>query len=164
MSASSTSSSMTSALDRVTALLDRAGHEGTPEEEARTSAVLAARMIRQHGLVVVMPEPARGKRTPRYRGTSRASPSRDDGPSHDNHSPFDPYASANAASGARRRRPPTVDFDPFDGELVGRRTVARYPGRCKDCRRGFREGDPVIWVPGDGARHPECWDELAEPW
>lgn len=42
-------------LQRVHALLDRASHETTPEEEARTSALIAARLIRQHGLRVVHP-------------------------------------------------------------------------------------------------------------
>ena len=39
-------------LERIRALLARAAHATTPEEEARTSAVQAARLIARHGLAV----------------------------------------------------------------------------------------------------------------
>jgi hypothetical protein len=39
------------ALERVLLLIERAVHSDTPEEEARTSAVLAARLIHEHDLL-----------------------------------------------------------------------------------------------------------------
>ena len=45
-------------LERVRLLLERAGHPGTPEEEARTSATLAARLIYAHGYMVSYPATA----------------------------------------------------------------------------------------------------------
>lgn len=42
-------------LEKVRNLLVRAGHPGTPEEEARTSAAIAARMIYACGFVVELP-------------------------------------------------------------------------------------------------------------
>jgi hypothetical protein len=44
---------MTTAIDRVEQLLALAANEGASEEEARTAAVQAARLIRRHGLRVV---------------------------------------------------------------------------------------------------------------
>lgn len=43
---------MSDAIARVEALLARAAHPGTPEEEARTSAVIAAREIKKKGFTV----------------------------------------------------------------------------------------------------------------
>jgi hypothetical protein len=39
-------------LERVRSLLERAAHPETPEEEARTCAVIAARLIHKNGFVV----------------------------------------------------------------------------------------------------------------
>ncbi len=47
---------MTDLLDRVKKLLERAGHEATPEEEARSAGVMAARLIWAHSLVVTLPK------------------------------------------------------------------------------------------------------------
>jgi len=38
---------------RVAYLLERAAHEGTPVDEARTSAVIAAKKIKEHGFSVI---------------------------------------------------------------------------------------------------------------
>ncbi len=42
-------------LDRIRALLARAAHPTTPEEEARTSAVQAARLIGKHEVAIGVP-------------------------------------------------------------------------------------------------------------
>lgn len=39
-------------LERVTALLNRAGHPSTPENEARSCAVLAAKLVYKHEFIV----------------------------------------------------------------------------------------------------------------
>ncbi len=38
---------------------------------------------------------------------------------------------------------------------VARVILARHPGRCVECGRGFLAGDAIRWAPGD-TRHADC--------
>jgi hypothetical protein len=49
-------------LARVLALVERAAHDGTPEEEARTSAVIACKLIHKHDLLRLLPPAAEPKK------------------------------------------------------------------------------------------------------
>jgi len=56
-------------LARINALLARAADAGATEEERRTSAVIAARLMKEHGVTIggVAPEPIAAERTDRFR-------------------------------------------------------------------------------------------------
>jgi hypothetical protein len=42
--------------------------------------------------------------------------------------------------------------DPYDGIVI----TSKYPGRCKGCGKGYKEGDRVFWKKGVGAWHARC--------
>lgn len=43
---------MSDVIGRIKSLIDRAAHEGTPEEESRSCAVIAVKLIKKHNLSV----------------------------------------------------------------------------------------------------------------
>jgi len=71
-------------LHRINALLDRATHDGTPEEEARTSALIAARMIRKEKLVLARQPDSQIARQPEREASPRS-------PQSSVGHPFDPF-------------------------------------------------------------------------
>jgi hypothetical protein len=117
-----------STVDKVKALISRATNETTPTEEARTSAMIACKLIARDDLLAAAPAPraSRPKRDPYedfYRGPNR---------------------------GAWPPPPPPRPKPDL-------RTIrARYGGTCHSCHRPFPEGAEVVWAKGKGSAHVAC--------
>lgn len=129
---------------KVRALLERAAHPSTPEEEARTSAFIAARLIKANALEVTLPAVVPASAAPPAPPGDASSRATHDGPFR-------------AARTTRRRRRRPVPEDP-SWVLV----LSMYRGRCKACRRFYEQGDEVCWRPGSGRTHFACrgyWDD-----
>lgn len=130
-------------LVRARALLDRAGHPNTPEEEARSAAVIAARMIYENGFVLsgsdeektsVPPQPA-----------------------------VEPRAAATAAATAAHVQQIWNVFEKNQkNQTRFRRSeeyglmASRYDGYCKACKRPYKRGEQVAVMVGRGATHYAC--------
>jgi len=118
-------------LDKVVHLIALASSPS--EEEARTSAVLACRLIREHGFLVVM---SNGAPSPAAR-TARPAPPR---------SAPQPRP-APAPKRSRRPQPRLI--------------VLNYRGVCVTCERYITRGDRAWWRPGKGVVHEGCnYDSL----
>jgi hypothetical protein len=121
---------MASVLDRVNKLLALAASSNM--HEARNAAVLAARLIRDHGLVVREPEerPAAPRRpTPKPARVKTPVPKR-------------------KTPGSKRgvhavRDAPSPIVSPLGGE-------------CVVCGKRYRAGDEVLWSDAEGGIHPAC--------
>ena len=120
-------------LVRVRSLVDRAAHEATPEEEARTSAVIACKLIAKHEMLSLAALESRAAPVPEPPRPKRADP------------PPTPKSRSRAADDD----PPVVLL------------ASKYAGRCKHCGFGYEVGDSVWWKRGGGATHEACeeyWD------
>jgi hypothetical protein len=107
---------MVDAIERVRKLIVLATTEGTPEQEARTAALLAVRIIAREKLNV----------------------SRDgmNGP-RDMRKMFE-----DLVNGTPVRPPPPG----YDYHAVPKRKIrAKYPGRCGTCGDSFEEGAVIFW-------------------
>lgn len=129
-------------LDRAKKLLERAGHPNTPEEEARSAAVLAARMIYEHGFLIV---------------SSEETPSVPAQPA------VEPRAAATAAATAAHVQriwdvvnKQSARFQRVQAGLEPQIMPSRYPGDCKSCGRPYAQGETVAWMPGRGVTHFDC--------
>lgn len=142
-------------------LLTRAGHPETPEEEARTAAVKAARMIYEQGFIVSSPEEAKSTPPPATSSEKRAA-------QHATRTAAQTAAAASRANVAyaqqvmdifdRQAPRGTRRSQPVTGPIL---IAARYEGFCKACGRAYACGEPVAWKPGGGVTHAECkeyWD------
>ena len=151
---------MTDVVARVRALLERATHASTPEEEARTSALIAARLIRQHNLVVDVavvpapsPLPARTAPSSAWAEVSWAD-----------------LSAANSAwttsrSPASSEPSPSPDFfgDSFEDRPRDFRVMQnKFKGKCISCQRSIAIGEWIGWRPNRGATHYECREILFE--
>ena len=124
---------MSTVLDRVKKLLALAASPN--EHEARTAALLAAKLIREHGLELVDRRPA-ARKTPA--ATRRATPATE--------------RRARKSSGGGRTRA-VVD--------VPSRIVSPLGGDCCHCGRRYRAGADIYWFDSRGGMHPECFDAWA---
>jgi len=115
------------------------------EEEARTSAVLACRLIQQHKLLVVLPNGANGTNgfhSPYPRSGSAWSPP----PAP---SPRPPPRPAPAPKRSKPRNPKP------------RLIVLNYRGVCSTCKQYITRGSRAWWRPGKGVAHETCsYDSL----
>lgn len=130
-------SSRDEAVAKVRALIERAVHPSTPEEEARTSALIAAKLIKSSGLEVT---------TPKGSGPSASTkpPQTDED---------DRWEAIRRQSHRRRRQ----------REVTWVLLVSAYRGRCKSCRLHYEAGDEICWRRGSGATHFDCrsyWDDV----
>ena len=41
--------------------------------------------------------------------------------------------------------------------------AARFPGECALCEGSIQAGDQIIFIPGDGAYHVDCWENYSRP-
>jgi len=118
---------MASVVDRVNKLLALAASPNM--HEARNAALLAAKLIREHGLEIRERDGAPRKATPRPtpRPAPRATPK-----------PRRPSSKKNA------RVPPIIE-SPLGGD-------------CVVCGKRYRAGSTVHWSDADGGIHPACVD------
>jgi len=123
---------MSIVLDRVKKLLALAASPN--EHEARTAALLAAKLIREHGLELVDRRPAR--KTPP--ATRRATPTTE--------------KRARKSSGGGRTRA-VAD--------VPSRITSPLGGDCCHCGRRYRAGAEIYWFDSRGGMHPDCFDAWA---
>jgi hypothetical protein len=167
-------------IERVNALIERAVHESTPVEEARTSALIAVKEIKKHGLAVgtlvkVAPPP-------------RASHYEHHNPWYDQRPPptekrfvvcgkcgvvreaGEPCKTcedreADAARRAKQRaketeRRQTSAREAYQSSRGGgtryKRLESRYAGKCKACGNLYTTGDDIAWVRDEGATHWDC--------
>jgi hypothetical protein len=125
---------MTAALTRVDSLIARALDAGASEEERRTSAVIACRMIREHRLLGRTSDDAaatRGKLCEWWHhGYERGL--------------ADGRAEIVIEAVAARR-------------IIG----AKYAGRCSACGQRWRVGDSIAWAKGEAAICMSCWRRAA---
>lgn len=146
----------------VTKLLTRAGHPGTPEEEARTAAFKAAQMIYVHGFVLV----------PAY---SPRAPSRESSPDTRAADRAAQTAAATAVAAKRANEAYANQIlDIFErqqprgrGRAVTRESQlaqtirSSWDGYCKACGHSYKAGEAISFMPGRGAVHTDCksyWD------
>lgn len=140
---------MSAAIDRMKALVARAVHISTPEEEARSCAIIACRQIHQHGLLTggssVLEEQLRSlerRITELSRDLVQAHRDRDQ---------------ARAELAVQRARGPgetKASGAAPAGDIV--ELASRYEGVCRVCHGPYRVGDRVAWRRGKGAVHPDC--------
>lgn len=64
----------TAALTKATQLITLASNAGASAEEARTAAFLAAKLIAQHGLMLVSKAPAYKSHAPQYKPAAKPAP------------------------------------------------------------------------------------------
>jgi hypothetical protein len=132
---------MTSTLDRVIKLLALANNPN--ENEGRTAAFLAAKLIRENKLVILTPD------DPRLLGRSsytHSRPAPDPPPRRDPPRPQQPPP-----------RPPPPRDDTMSRPLI---IAAKFGGFCKVCLLRYEEGDRIYWMRGSGCSHYACgWDE-----
>jgi hypothetical protein len=124
---------MSTVLDRVKKLLALAASPN--EHEARTAAVLAAKLIREHGLELVDRRPA-ARKTPS--ATRRATPTTE--------------KRTRKSSGGGRTR--AVADAPS-------RIRSPLGGDCCHCGRRYRAGTEIYWFDSRGGMHAECFDAWA---
>lgn len=151
-----------SILQRVRKLLERAGHEGTPEEEARTAGVIAARLIYRYRISVgALPlSSPYAKSDPMDEEEERPQPSRTWPDQW-----WPPPGNSSPGPGGAYTRPPSRSSDyprtPRNRSWIPRsfhRIYSRYPGWCQCCFGEYHEETYIAWVKGDGATHWECSD------
>ena len=124
---------------RVQALVARAAHEGTPVEEARSSAVIACKLIHEHEMLA-----------------TKFTASADDFPFSYRTPPTPAPAPAKRGRGRSR---PWVDAD--DDSPI--KLVSKYRGRCLACLMSYDVGETVWWRPHLGATHDGCKDDYDWP-
>lgn len=155
------------AINRITALIDRAAHEGTPEEEARTCALMACKQIKQHGLAVgtlFRPNGANGYAAP---------PPYNEPPPQQRyvHCPVcgvvkmaglrcevcDRNDAEAAREAAKKREQSKVNYRTSrSGGQTFKQITSTFTSKCKSCGNLYREGDQVAWSRGNGATHWDC--------
>jgi hypothetical protein len=131
-------------LVRLQNLFDRAVHASTPEEEARTAAILAVRLMHKLGLhpsKSPAPTPAR-------------TPQRDPwGPVTDS---WPSVAHPRPGKRGKVRKPPAPASN---GQVYVKEPVrirSNFPGICLGCGETFEGGETVWWLKSEGATHAEC--------
>lgn len=102
------------------------------EHEARNAALLAAKLIREHGLDLVDRRPP-GKRTPSA-AARRATP-------HDKRT-------RKSSGGGRTRAVADVPV----------KITAPLGGDCFHCGRRYRGGTEIFWSDSRGGMHADCFD------
>jgi hypothetical protein len=118
---------MTATFERVRSLISRALHPGTPVEEARTSAVIACRLLAEHGPLRPDTQPVDLESIEREA--------------------FDRGYMEGAADAKRMASPP----------VPKRHVIAsKYAGRCQSCGGAYRIGESIAWAKGEGAVHVRC--------
>ena len=133
---------MADIIDRLHKILAMA--ESPVEEEARTAAIMAVRLIKKHNVQLSMP----GRNTEDLFEHFRRPP-----------------------PAAKPPKPPPPP--PKSGRVprFGERPVpmtAKYISTCRVCGKDCFEGDRVWWLKGHGVTHRDCddsyWYEEQEPW
>lgn len=117
------------ALERVRSLLARAAHASTPEEEARSCAVMAVRLITEHHIALSLPT------------SPAASPSLLDIAFRRGVVPFE--------------APPDEDLEPTR-PLNYAVLASRYAGNCRACGGRYDVGETIAYASARGATHYEC--------
>jgi hypothetical protein len=136
-----------SPLQRVTSLIRLSASDN--ENEARSAASEACRLIRQHGLVVVRSIEA---------GEHVRSPAPPAGQA------VDPKLWWIAAD-VKQKTPPKVDKKRMRPIVMASPVTtpiqmkAKFAGRCEDCQRAYAQGDPIWYRRGVGAVHGACEPE-----
>ncbi len=120
---------MSSILERVQRLI--ALSASSNENEARSAAMLAARLIREHKLVIMAPPKPTGR-------TGRTPP-----------------------GGTARRRTPGSKRTVRRVADPAERIKAPLGGECTKCRARYRAGQEIFWFASGGGMHPACFEEWA---
>lgn len=152
---------MSSVLERAKALLARAIHAGTPQEEARSSAVIACKLIAEHGLLgsssaanasVLQESLLMASRT--INGLEARTRQLMDENRHiyeANKQLAEENARLLREARAERPRPQPVR------RIVEPKVIAsRYEGRCISCKSWYEVGARVVWRKGKGCMHESC--------
>lgn len=169
------------AIEKARAMVERAAHEATPEEEARTAGVLAARFILSEGLLddaPARPSPpsSGGWRTPPPQSSGFRTPWRGD-PGSYVRSPFGPSPFGSSPFGS----PPPIPTPPnpvqellktimsFATSLqavlkVRKLGLAEREGTCSVCEGPYAAGDVVGWRRrrANAAHYKCCIEEIAK--
>jgi hypothetical protein len=119
---------MTPLLERIQRLL--ALSESPNENEARNAALLAARLIREHRVKLLLPDPpAAGTVVAR-----RASPN--------------PAPRRKTPASARNKRVADVPAE----------IKSPLGGDCVECGGRYRAGSTIYWLQSGGGLHPRCFE------
>lgn len=141
------------ALVRAEALVSRAAHTATPEEEARSCAVLACRLVSEHKLLAP-------QGTDKFRlaeDALRAANLRVERLTHLLESATkerDALRVEVFQLRAQAKTPAHREPARSDGEAV--MLLSKYEGRCRVCQETYGEGERVAWKRGRGAVHAQC--------
>ena len=174
-------SDIASVIDRITKLIARAAHEGTPEEEARSSAFIACRLIQKHGLavgrLVRLTGPAQAQTTrpsspppPQPQATrpppqpTRPPPQPSQPPQPTRPPPQPPQPRRPAPTPPPPAPPPVILKHRAPHGFV--ELASKFGGRCSACGEYYSATDRVAWVRKQGATHWGCrsyWSELCHP-
>ena len=166
---------------RVRALLARATHEAAVDEEARTSAIIAAKLILAHDLLEDVELPGRRDELDHERMTTLEREVQEQRRENamllaeverlnevtqglltellDSRTaaraaePEQPWMSAAEERGerGRSRRGETSSADGYD-----RSFRSNYDGVCRACGARYRQGELIAWRRGVGATHMDC--------
>jgi len=128
---------VTDAKRRIDALIARAVHPTTPEEEARTSALIAVRQARENGLTLV-DAAAHAREIASLQNTIESLLATMPEPAE--YAPPPPPPTARP----RRKGEPFVTL------------VSKYDGKCKACSERYLSGDEIAWMRERGATHYAC--------
>lgn len=120
---------MSAVLERVKKLLALATSPN--EHEARTAALLAAKLIREHGLELVDRRSTARKTPP---ATRRATPPE--------------KRTRKSSAGGRTRAAAEAPS----------RITSPLGGDCWHCSKRYRAGSEIYWFDARGGMHPECFD------
>jgi len=140
-------------------LFDRAIHASTPEEEARTAALMAVRLMHKLGLSPSNTSGVIGEPT-RANGGARGARPAEGGIDWSRFTPEERAAWEHGqhTAGKRKPRKPTVARN-VNGQVYVKEPVrlrSHYPGICVGCGETYDKNDVIFWVKNEGATHAEC--------
>lgn len=178
---------MRDVLSQITKLLALA--ESPAEEEARSAAMQAVRLIKKHKIELRMPggaaaasanpfnvpfdSPFDGPIPPNgsvseflwrwmrdnQPATPRPQPQPKRPPATPKYHYEQPYTPPPAPSDPNPSPPPPKKKPPAVDPI---RVVARFNGKCPHCKLMFHAGDEILWMKRSGATHAKCeayWEE-----
>ena len=131
--------------DRLRQLVALATNPATTEEEARTTALVACRLIMKEQLLDKLCTPVSSTAAPlrKHVGATRR--------------PINPAPPSPSPSS-----PPPAPTAPAPPATLRRVMKSKYPGSCHVCHKDYAPGDPIAWAKHHPTIHAKC-DERHEP-
>lgn len=145
---------MADVMDRLRKLLAMA--ESPVDEEARTAALLAVRLIKEHKIELALP----GNKPPAAAGAPPPPTPRATGAPWPPPNPFrnDPFREPTPPPPPP---PPATRAYRFGGPPV--RLFAKFAGACAHCNRSFARDAEVFWMRRHGTTHVTCVEYWFKP-